>query len=164
MGSDFTAVLVGVNRFIISIHAPRVGSDKRLIIIIIGSRISIHAPRVGSDVVSPIRYPPQKNFNPRSPRGERLNDFFGYAHSAVFQSTLPAWGATLIPPLFDALLAFQSTLPAWGATTRVCNVFHALAISIHAPRVGSDFAFSVINCAPFNFNPRSPRGERQAYA
>ena len=57
----------------ISIHAPRVGSD-----LVISTRlakrnpISIHAPRVGSDVCH-----------------------FGLEEVLeIFQSTLPAWGAT----------------------------------------------------------------------
>ena len=58
----------------ISIHAPRTGSDA-------ASRaasrqrpaISIHAPRTGSDGRHVQRLPfRQKNFNPRSPHGERL--------------------------------------------------------------------------------------------
>ena len=38
----------------------------------------------------------------------------------------------------EAVCTFQSTLPVWGATD--IAVFHrqGLAISIHAPRVGSD--------------------------
>ena len=56
----------------ISIHAPRVGSDhigNRALIA--GIRISIHAPRVGSDGVGPVRVLGQDDFNPRSPCGER---------------------------------------------------------------------------------------------
>ena len=56
----------------------------------------------------------------------------------IFQSTLPAWGAT---EKYQAALLqaeFQSTLPAWGATCSgyPCSVL--LVISIHAPRMGSD--------------------------
>ena len=57
------------------------------------------------------------DFNPRSPRGERLSLYETLFILVIFQSTLPAWGAT------DALFSyrediniFQSTLPAWGAT------------------------------------------------
>ena len=42
--------------------------------------------------------------------------------SMAFQSTLPVWGATMLP-----------VLPAWGMAR----------ISIHAPRVGSDLGFPV---------------------
>ena len=33
---------------------------------------------------------------------------------------------------------FQSTLPAWGATILVAKIFRGKDISIHAPRMGSD--------------------------
>ena len=36
-----------------------------------------------------------------------------------------------------------------------------MAISIHAPRVGSDVVDCHLFLSSFNFNPRSPRGERQ---
>ena len=35
-------------------------------------------------------------------------------------------------------ILFQSTLPAWGATERGAVVAQRPAVSIHAPRVGSD--------------------------
>ena len=35
-------------------------------------------------------------------------------------------------------------------------------ISIHAPRVGSDFLLMIRGISLFNFYPRSPRGERPA--
>ena len=60
--------------------------------------ISIHAPRVGSDC--PARPPggrPSTYFNPRSPCGERLRDYFKLQRHYKFQSTLPVWGATLEP-------------------------------------------------------------------
>ena len=102
--------------------------------------VSIHAPRVGSDGF------------------EYCNDEPG----SLFQSTLPAWGATLIPRFLsnsklvsihaprvgsdgpracfaDLWFAFQSTLPAWGATIE-----------------GRTQA-----AAESGFNPRSPRGERR---
>ena len=57
-------------------------------------RISIHAPRVGSDR-NPMWYQGgDNNFNPRSPCGERLTSCaFGILYR-LFQSTLPVWGAT----------------------------------------------------------------------
>ena len=80
------------------------------------------------------------DFNPRSPRGERrgvdvgvglriqisihaprggsdLSKSSSSLQSVVFQSTLPAGGATSHSPyLADLLGLFQSTLPAGGAT------------------------------------------------
>ena len=101
--------------------------------------ISIHAPRVGSD--SPLRirrFTWSKNFNPRSPRGERhVTDDAGLIRGE-FQSTLPAWGATMAQEAAEREMVFQSTLPAWGATRAACWSADSCSISIHAPRVGSD--------------------------
>ena len=58
---------------------------------------------------------------------------------SVFQSTLPARGATVMRCMVDWLDTFQSTLPARGAT-------HITSSIANRPR---------------NFNPRSPHGERQ---
>ena len=58
---------------------------------------------------------------------------------AKFQSTLPAWGATRYSGLPDEQSGFQSTLPAWGATAQGKYSTPAILISIHAPRMGSDF-------------------------
>ena len=57
-------------------------------------RISIHAPRVGSD---------SKTYQFTTAK-------------AIFQSTLPVWGATMKIALLSAKAIFQSTLPVWGAT------------------------------------------------
>ena len=101
----------------VSIHAPRVGSDRRMPLTLIaplmfqstlpvwgatavcvqpdcGLPVSIHAPRVGSDFVN------------------RLD----------LQAPLP----------------FQSTLPVWGATNSRFGSMTCTSVSIHAPRVGSD--------------------------
>ena len=99
--------------------------------------VSIHAPRVGGDVVDAASWP----------------------LDSMFQSTPPAWGATLRGPsmvhqpvsihaprvggdVLGALalgrIAFQSTPPAWGATADVTADRENAAVSIHAPRVGGD--------------------------
>ena len=57
---------------------------------------------------------------------------------------------------------FQSTHPAWGATIIGSCVFVMIAISIHAPRVGCDVSFLANPWCFFYFNPRTPRGVRQA--
>ena len=56
----------------ISIHAPREGSDaNQFWADIYIQNISIHAPREGSDRTLRGSTTSHKNFNPRSPRGER---------------------------------------------------------------------------------------------
>ena len=102
-----------------------------------------------------------KNFNPRSPRGERLLPGDTFDVSTAFQSSLPAGGAT-IPPIsvllwicnfnprsprgerllvvtvFLFLCPFQSSLPAGGATSSSHKFSFNAGISILAPRGGSD--------------------------
>ena len=101
----------------ISIHAPRMGSDQCPERQLDTTCISIHAPRMGSDPV------------------------------LRFYSTLR--------------FLFQSTLPAWGATAKNNIAWAFYEISIHAPRMGSDrYAKHPRGCKD-DFNPRSPHGERQ---
>ena len=79
--------------------------------------ISIHAPREGSDSCSKFFAGSNKmDFNPRSPRGERPIVIMWIHQHFLFQSTLPARGATL---------------------TKEHPEEHK-NISIHAPREGSD--------------------------
>ena len=55
---------------------------------------------------------------------------------------------------------FQSTLPARGATGNSRAARGRQAISIHAPRTGSDITASASPGRWSYFNPRSPHGER----
>ena len=147
----------------ISIHAPRVGSDAFSICTLppatrhfnprspCGERpvgasieiaklcISIHAPRVGSDPTWSARLPNLKNFNPRSPCGERRLTPRPSQQPRRFQSTLPVWVATSLHRSW--------TVPHRNFNPRSpCGERHPLQprqsilghISIHAPRVGSD--------------------------
>ena len=77
--------------------------------------ISIHSPRMGRDI-----------------------DLLLATTRGKFQSTLPAWGETVLLYRCSKEEQFQSTLPAWGETG-LCD--------LHAGHV-------------FNFNPLSPHGER----
>ena len=60
------------------------------------------------------------------------------AAEATFLSTLPARGATSCGPFIRAETTFLSTLPARGATGGQLPRRVRRAISIHAPREGSD--------------------------
>ena len=126
--------------------------------------ISIHAPRAGSDENPRRIKSPQKHFNPRSPCGERpycrVRHFqrfrisihaprAGSDHRLIlgkergngFQSTLPVRGATMSTDIYELLdYAFQSTLPVRGATHVNRATDLAIKISIHAPRAGSDMS------------------------
>ena len=127
--------------------------------------------------------PRNRYFNPRSPDGERRTSSADLTSGEQFQSTLPGWGATTIPITATALYTFQSTLPGWGATCIPCpasgsaRYFNPRSpdgerhdglngnvwlhrISIHAPRMGSDYSLIPVCPCCRDFNPRSPDGER----
>ena len=146
----------------ISIHAPRVGSDN-------GStgerntsgRFQSTLPVWGATELDAVKEQLTKDFNPRSPCGERPLPGLHPCERRLFQSTLPVWGATMdAVDTFDNG-RFQSTLPVWGATQdfRIGQII--CIISIHAPRVGSDEAEAFTPEEMTYFNPRSPCGERQ---
>ena len=54
-------------RVVISIHAPREGSDYERAVLSTLDKISIHAPREGSDREKIVLFIGQVDFNPRSP-------------------------------------------------------------------------------------------------
>ena len=95
--------------------------------------ISIHAPRVGSDQ-----------------RGSLLDTYGGISIQLKFVQLV-------------VVSLYPSVAPHTGSSDdpegRYDN--RAVGISIHAPRVGSDFTNSAIIGLLSNFNPRSPCGERQ---
>ena len=146
----------------ISIHAPRMGSDSFTRFLLTDMmRFQSTLPGWGATKIRPrlnlipTYFNPRSpdgerrcivvlmpvivtNFNPRSPDGERPSAFPRVFAFLLFQSTLPGWGATLNNEVCDEIDVFQSTLPGWGATWA-------------ATRSG-------IPC--WNFNPRSPDGER----
>ena len=146
--------------------------------------ISIHAPRVGCDYSRIDIFTVYAYFNPRTPRGVRPRETCNLPSKLLFQSTHPAWGATPDGGLWKLLrrisihaprvgcdqaprkpyltflyfnprtprgvrrherrsgrfhFPFQSTHPAWGAT----------------PDIRRD------NGTALYFNPRTPRGVRR---
>ena len=78
----------------VSIHAPREGSDSNELLILFAIFVSIHAPREGSDfVVTPMRV--KSHVSIHAPR--EGSDSVATAPIVLpisFQSTLPAKGAT----------------------------------------------------------------------
>ena len=104
------------------------------------TEISIHAPRMGSDTSSWSMTRSSTYFNPRSPDGERQDFIYIHYLRRYFNPRSPdgeRHEATMYP--LDST-AFQSTLPGWGATRNQAPTGHHNAISIHAPRMGSDKA------------------------
>ena len=124
----------------ISIHAPRVGSDRPndllhgLILV-----ISIHAPRVGSDQAEVAERTRKINFNPRSPCGERRLAGSDGKLIVEFQSTLPVWGATPDRAGDGSEGRISIHAPRVGSDEMPTEQEPGDEISIHAPRVGSDF-------------------------
>ena len=125
------------------------------------------------------------NFNPRSRMGSDDRAVEGTCLLSKFQSTLPAWRATIkfLRIFADSFISihaprmesdstfgassggsyeFQSTLPAWRATSVCLNCGSYFDISIHAPRMESDYRVETGSDSEHYFNPRSPHGERRS--
>ena len=101
-------------------------------------KISIHAPREGCDLSQAAEMAEPEDFNPRTPRGVRLDM---YNFNTIFHG-------------------FQSTHPARGATPAQRLQQQGSRISIHAPREGCDCKHRLQISHVSNFNPRTPRGVR----
>ena len=182
MGSDFRGLVIALAAGI-SIHAPRVGSDGTWGFAPPHSRrFQSTLPVWGATIAVPHRSRYKSNFNPRSPCGERPNPLDTAVLPCHFNPRSPC-GERLYQLLLFLLgvdfnprspcgerrggntwkrhgAGFQSTLPVWGATAAAGLSQRKLAISIHAPRVGSDDLHAVVLHHQLNFNPRSPCGER----
>ena len=102
-------------------------------------KISIHAPCTGSDECNFNRRESRCDFNPRSLHGERRESMPLMAqHPQVFQSTLPARGATEGggKKWWDALISIHA--PCTGSDQVAQPQRAQGGISIHAPCTGSD--------------------------
>ena len=103
-------------------------------------QISIHAPRTGSDIsISQHLNGRTSHFNPRSPHGERHGAKYADVVSCIFQSTLPARGATH---------TLARSAHSWH---------HFNPRSPHGER--PDLRTKLL--VNPDFNPRSPHGERR---
>ena len=104
-------------------------------------KISTHAPRTGSDKgIVPHSNRFVKNFNPRSPHGERPCLLYPKINQHYISTHAPRTGSDEIKcHIIKPPLLFQPTLPARGATR----------LTETSTRRFCDF------------NPRSPHGERQ---
>ena len=80
--------------------------------------ISIHAPRTGSDADSHGSRKVPNHFNPRSPHGERPRWHGQSSGSTHFNPRSPHGERRLISACSSTLILFQSTLPARGATRK----------------------------------------------
>ena len=103
-------------RKVISIHAPRVGSDAGRIAAAARQGISIHAPRVGSDASAWSKVSSGADFNPRSPCGERRCIWWDWRSKNHFNPRSPCGERPQCEICIRLREVFQSTLPVWGAT------------------------------------------------
>ena len=125
---------------LISIHAPRTGSDRfgnnfHLLISIFQSTL----PARGATFQQHLEHNWRLHFNPRSPHGERPTSVESLAMNIIFQSTLPARGAT-VGRLGDSIRAenFNPRSPHGERPSCEQCASSTKSISIHAPRTGSD--------------------------
>ena len=122
--------------------------------------ISIHAPRTGSDRHRGALQSSSIYFNPRSPHGERHFGPSAEELEEIFQSTLPARGATLYRSMPYSVRHISIHAPRTGSDARRNAFVRRKRISIHAPRTGSDGTGILRFAGCRDFNPRSPHGER----
>ena len=134
-----------VNRHLIktgiSIHAPREGSDVQqgnsaLLVV-----ISIHAPREGSDGGAAATRQQGKNFYPRSPRGERrLRPPPPFAPALNFYPRSPRGERRYVSDILGPEGAISIHAPREGSDVNSAAGSKSGSISIHAPREGSDLS------------------------
>ena len=147
--------------------------------------ISIHAPRAGSDNIPVLSALEHGNFNPRSPCGERRHNGGMQilpVHISIHAPRagsdrgrghpLPDTGISIHapragsdnppPPQASRKNRFQSTLPVRGATDKGNNVEQQMIFQSTLPVRGATTSVQLERNIPDNFNPRSPGGERLA--
>ena len=130
----------------ISIHAPLAGSDGITVFLWCDFGVfQSTLPSRGATVPGSCQSPGSRDFNPRSPRGERPRNSPAWLTTTRFQSTLPSRGATK---------------SVEQSTAGVSCPHPRRTISIHAPLAGSDPEGVGLLLPLHDFNPRSPRGER----
>ena len=131
--------VAAIYEFVISIHAPRTGSDNQARAHARKGKISIHAPRTGSDPGNASRASRQKEFQSTLPaRGATTTSCTTYRRTLHFNPRSPHGERLMTSHPSSVASGFQSTLPARGATISGTPYKQTSDISIHAPRTGSD--------------------------
>ena len=146
--------------------------------------ISIHAPRTGSDGTSAERLCGHDYFNPRSPHGERQNNGRQCFLRHHFNPRSPHGERRYSFLAARRHSSISIHAPRTGSDPTKCTRCEECQISIHAPRTGSDLAgkrgeeTSILfqstlpargaterpraaDAHGSHFNPRSPHGERR---
>ncbi|EFT83505.1 hypothetical protein HMPREF0620_0510 [Parascardovia denticolens DSM 10105 = JCM 12538] len=104
-----------------------------------------------------------RDFNPRSPCGERPGPTPERDTLRNFNPRSPCGERPSSQSATSTKSQFQSTLPLRGATAVAVQVGPIARISIHAPLAGSDRFRRSRTRRPCYFNPRSPCGERPVH-
>ena len=131
-------------KIVISIHAPRKGSDGGLKGVTHKEFISIHAPRKGSDNVQSAHYTIGIYFYPRSPQGERPGRQAvskGNLHISIRRS--PQGERRKSVSVSARALNFYPRSPQGERHLWAVYRLRRKRISIHAPRKGSDAVCTV---------------------
>ena len=169
---------------VISIHAPRMGSDGQIIDLhVFKTGFQSTLPGWGATVLRDVHLMVSAHFNPRSPDGERLMPPNSGGSPTNFNPRSPDGERPSIGrPYPRSLIYFNPRSPDGERLQRGFRGFRRLFISIHAPRMGSDVmvVMTRLTNAEFQstlpgwgatrsrpstrhrpyFNPRSPDGER----
>ena len=130
-----------------------------------GFQISIHAPRMGSDRPRLRMCCTFIDFNPRSPDGERQPQHERAPPFLEISIHAPRMGSDTEGKASETDgKVFQSTLPGWGATCPSIGRCPTCSISIHAPRMGSDHPRPVHVEAQTQISIHAPRMGSDAHA
>ena len=149
---------------VISIHAPRVGSDRCSLLLYRLPCISIHAPRVGSDFFPVLPYKTVRNISIHAPRVGSDRQGADQTQTETISIHAPRVGSDTADESSLAIAAISIHAPRVGSDSRRPGIGLLACISIHAPRVGSDGHHGYGGGLHLYFNPRSPCGERRSYA
>ena len=146
---------------LISIHAPRVGSDSlHNVVTLIDIEISIHAPRVGSDSAPSPPGGGTKYFNPRSPCGERHDYVRSGTDARLISIHAPRVGSDSAPsPPGGGTKYFNPRSPCGERHSAVIFVDICRYFNPRSP-CGERLLVQLIRREERYFNPRSPCGER----
>ena len=127
------------------------------------SHFNPRSPRGGATIFILAVVRGDRHFNPRSPRGERQKRVYGSLQKVSISIHAPRGGSDVgASTLWSEIQSvFQSTLPAGGATTTecLCAPQGSRHFNPRSPRGERPWPF-VRWSSHLYFNPRSPRGER----
>ena len=122
--------------------------------------ISIHAPRAGSDDQELEAFNVIRDFNPRSPCGERLSSLDLVQDDSHISIHAPRAGSDSFLLSYSNINRISIHAPRAGSDSIYGISSTYFLISIHAPRAGSDNNTPTNTTKTGDFNPRSPCGER----